>query len=45
MTKTPFGRFLHATGSFQSASLLGNEPEHLAQGFAPRPHKQSTKVF
>ena len=37
MTKTSYGRFSHATGSLQSASLLGNEPEQFAQGFAPRP--------
>jgi hypothetical protein len=41
MTKTPFGRFCLATGPTQSASLLGFGPAHLAQGFAPRPQRNT----
>ena len=38
-TETPFGRFGISTGPTQSAALLGFGPAHLAQGFAPKPHR------
>jgi hypothetical protein len=40
-TETPCGRFGISTGPTQSAALLGFGPAHLAQGFAPRPHRST----
>ena len=40
-TETPYGRFGISTGPTQSAALLGFGPAHLAQGFAPRPHRST----
>src|ERR1035438_3399398 len=43
MPKLPSVVLVYPPAPTQSASLLGFGPAHLAQGFAPRPHR-STKM-